>query len=56
MPLVSTLTGNPPPGCRTRRSLPAGTGGAIDIYCQYAGRVVIDINGYYGPQSVVTTV
>ena len=54
-PGVSTLTAGPAAWVQNAAVVPAGTGGAIDIYCQYAGRVVIDINGYYGPQSVVTS-
>ena len=55
MPGVSTMTAGPAAWVQNAAIVPAGTGGAIDIYCQYAGRVVIDINGYYGPQSVVTS-
>jgi hypothetical protein len=55
MPTVSTLTAGPAAWVGNAAIVPAGTGGAIDIYCQYAGRVVIDINGYYGPSSVVTS-
>ena len=55
MPLVSTLTAGPAGWVGNAAIVPAGAGGAIDIYCQYAGRVVIDINGYYGPGSVVTS-
>ena len=55
MPLVSTLTAGPAAWVQNAAIVPAGTGGAIDVYCQYAGRVVIDINGYYAPQSVVTS-
>ena len=54
-PGVSTLTAGPAAWVQNAAIVPAGTGGAIDVYCQYAGRVVIDINGYYGPQSVVTS-
>ena len=53
-PGVSTLTAGTAAWVQNAAIVPAGTAGAIDIYCQYAGRVVIDINGYYGPQSVVT--
>jgi hypothetical protein len=55
MPLVSTLTAGPAAWVGTAAIVPSGTGGAINIYCQYAGRVVIDVNGYYGPGSVVTS-
>ena len=54
-PGVSTLSAGPAAWVQNAAVVPAGTSGAIDIYCQYAGRVVIDINGYYGPQSVVTS-
>jgi hypothetical protein len=54
-PGVSTLTAGPAAWVENAAVVPAGTSGAIDIYCQYAGRVVIDINGYYGPASVVTS-
>jgi hypothetical protein len=55
MPTVSTLTAGPAAWTQNAAIVPAGTAGTIDIYCQYAGRVVIDINGYYGPSSVVTS-
>jgi hypothetical protein len=46
---VSTLSAGPAAWVQNAAIVPAGTGGAIDIYCQYAGRVIIDVNGYYGP-------
>ncbi len=55
MPLVSTVVGNPAGWTTNAAVVPAGTSGQIDVYCQFAGRVVIDVNGYYGPQSVVTS-
>ena len=55
MPVVSTIVGNPAGWTTNAAIVPTGTSGQIDIYCQYAGRVVIDVNGYYGPQSVVTS-
>jgi hypothetical protein len=55
MPLVSTLVGNPAGFTADAAIVPAGTSGQIDVYSQFAARVVIDINGYYGPQSVVTS-
>ena len=54
-PGVSTMTAGPAAWVQNAAVVPAGTGGAIDVYCQFAGRVIIDINGYYGPQSVVTS-
>jgi hypothetical protein len=47
MPTVSTLTAGPAAWVQNSAIVPAGTSGSIDIYCQYAGRVVIDVNGYY---------
>ncbi len=46
-PLASTMTAGPAAWVQNAAVVPAGTGGQIDIYCQFAGRVVIDINGYY---------
>jgi hypothetical protein len=54
-PGVSTTVATPAGFTTDAAIVPAGTSGDIDVYCQYAGRVVIDINGYYGPQSVVTS-
>ena len=55
MPLVSTMVGYPASWIADAAIVPAGIDGKIDVYCQYAGRVVIDINGYYEPQNVVNT-
>ena len=57
MPVVSTIVGNPagsgPPTRRSSRPAPAAQ---IDIYCQYAGRVIIDVDEEMTvPQSVVTS-
>jgi hypothetical protein len=48
-PLVSTL--NAPTGAITANAaiVPAGTGGAIDVYTTDLADVVIDINGYFAP-------
>jgi hypothetical protein len=46
-PVVSTLTATPAGFTADAAVVPAGTVGKIDVYCQYAGRLVIDINGYY---------
>ena len=54
-PEVSTLSAGPAAWVQNAAIVPTGTSGQIDIYCQYAGRVIIDVNGYYGPQSVVTS-
>src|SRR5664280_2216304 len=55
MPAVSTLTSSPAAWVEDAAIVPAGTSGDIDVYCQYAGRVVIDINGYYAAQSLVSS-
>jgi hypothetical protein len=54
-PLVSTTVGTPAGFTTDAAIVPAGTSGDIDVYCQYAGRVVIDINGYYANQSLVSS-
>jgi hypothetical protein len=54
-PLVSTTVGTPAGFTTDAAIVPAGTSGDIDVYCQYAGRVVIDINGYYASQSLVSS-
>lgn len=48
-PVVSTL--NAPTGLVTANAaiLPAGAGGAIDVYTSAKTHVVIDINGYFAP-------
>ncbi len=55
MPTVSTLTAGPAAWVEDAAIIPAGTSGAVDVYCQYAGRVVIDVNGYYAAQSLVSS-
>ena len=55
LPAVSTLTASPAAWVEDAAIVPAGTGGQIDVYCQYAGRVVIDVNGYYAAQSLVSS-
>jgi hypothetical protein len=48
-PVVSALVGYPDTWIVNNAIVPAGSGGTIDVYCQYAGRVVIDVNGYFAP-------
>jgi hypothetical protein len=48
-PAVSALVGYPDTWIVNNAIVPAGSGGTFDIYCQYAGRVVIDVNGYFAP-------
>ncbi len=45
-PAVSTLVASPDRWRVNNAIVPAGAGGTFDVYCQYAGRVVIDVNGY----------
>ena len=54
-PGVSTLTAGPAAWVENAAIVPAGTSGQIDVYCQYAGRVVIDVNGYYGSNNASNT-
>ena len=49
LPVASTMTAGPAAWVQNAAIVPAGTGGAIDIFCQYAGRVIIDVNGYFAP-------
>ena len=55
LPAVSTLTASPAAWVEDAAIVPAGTSGQVDVYCQYAGRVVIDVNGYYAAQSLVSS-
>ena len=48
-PAVSALVGYPDTWIVNNAIVPAGSGGAFDVYCQFAGRVVIDVNGYFAP-------
>ncbi len=49
MPGVSALVGYPDTWIVNNAIVPAGANGTFDVYCQYAGRVVIDVNGYFAP-------
>jgi hypothetical protein len=46
-PAVSTLVAWPDRWRVNNAIVPAGAGAAFDVYCQYASRVVIDVNGYF---------
>ncbi len=48
-PAVSALVGYPDTWIVNNAIVPAGSSGTFDIYCQYAGRVLIDVNGYFAP-------
>ena len=54
-PTASNLVSVPTEYTAVAAIVPAGTGGQVNVYCHWAGDVWIDINGYYGPQSVVTS-
>ncbi len=46
-PTVATLVAWPARWRVNNAIVPAGSGGTIDVYSQYAGNVVIDVNGYF---------
>jgi pseudomonalisin len=46
-PAVSTLVGFPPRWRVNNAIVSAGSAGTFDVYCQFAGNVVIDVNGYF---------
>jgi hypothetical protein len=48
-PGTSTLLGYPGTVTGNNAVVPAGSGGTIELYCQYAGNVIIDVNGYFAP-------
>ncbi len=48
-PGVSTLVGYPDTWIVNNAIVPSGANGTFDIYCQFAGNVVIDVNGYFAP-------
>src|SRR5208337_3691056 len=53
-PLVSTLVAYATGLFYTNAAIvPTGNGDRIDVYCQYAAQVVIDVNGYYEPGSAL---
>ena len=54
-PTASNFVSVPTENTAVAAIVPAGTAGQINAYCNSAGDVWIDINGYYGPQSVVTS-
>jgi hypothetical protein len=46
-PLASTILGYPTKFIGDNAVISAGSGGTVDLYSQYAGNVVIDVNGYF---------
>ena len=47
MPTVATLTASPAAWVQNAAVVPGGFASAVAVYCQFAGRVVIDVNGYF---------
>jgi hypothetical protein len=46
-PAVSSVVASPDRWRVNNAIVPAGAGATFDVYCQYAGRVIIDVNGYF---------
>jgi hypothetical protein len=53
-PITATLTGYVATVISNAAIVPAGTGGSVDVYASQNTELVIDINGYYAPQSGMT--
>jgi hypothetical protein len=53
-PNASTLNGYGGTVIANAAIVPAGTGGAVDVYASESTNIIIDINGYYAPQSGLT--
>jgi hypothetical protein len=53
-PNASTLNGYVNTVIANAAIVPAGTGGSIDVYASQNTHLVIDINGFYAPQSGIT--
>jgi outer membrane protein assembly factor BamB len=47
MPAVSTLLAWPVRWLGNGTIVAAGSGGSFDVHCQFAARVIIDVNGYF---------
>ncbi len=55
-PVVATLVAYPTGLFYNNAAIvPTGNGDKIDVYCQYAANVVIDVNGYYGQNGIAVT-
>jgi len=54
-PIVSTLNFGSGSILANAAVVPAGTGGGINVFVNFSTNLIIDINGYYAPQAVVTT-
>jgi hypothetical protein len=53
-PNASTLNGYVNTVIANAAIVPAGTGGSVDVYASQNTNLIIDINGYYAPQSGIT--
>src|SRR5262245_53484931 len=53
-PLASTLNGYVNTVIANAAVVPAGTNGSVDVYASQNTNLIIDINGYYAPQSGLT--
>jgi hypothetical protein len=53
-PNASTLNGYVGTVIANAAIVPAGTGGAVDVYASQNTDIIIDINGYYAPQVVLS--
>jgi hypothetical protein len=53
-PTFSTLNGYVNTVIANAAIVPAGTGGSVDVYASQNTHLIIDINGYYAPQSGIT--
>jgi hypothetical protein len=54
LPLAATLVWSQGAITSNAAVVPGGTGGSIDVFANSATDIVIDINGYYAPQTGVT--
>jgi endosialidase-like protein len=53
-PFASTLNGYVGTVIANAAIVPAGTGGSIDVFASQNTDLIVDINGYYAPQSGIT--
>src|SRR5262245_2379313 len=53
-PTFSTLNGYVNTVIANAAVVPAGTSGSVDVYASQNTNIIIDINGYYAPQSGIT--
>jgi len=53
-PFASTLNGYVNTVIANAAIVPAGTSGSVDVYASQNTNLILDINGYYAPQTVLT--